>query len=88
MKGSNTRDAAKRRAAGIARTLVLYGLLVGGSAVFTLPFLWMVGTSFKVDREMFTERLTLFPGRPIPAQTRPSVTRPSTPEMAKKCSHA
>ncbi len=71
MKGSNTRDAAKRRAAGIARTLVLYGLLVGGSAVFALPFLWMVGTSFKVDREMFTERLTLFPGRPIPAQRSP-----------------
>lgn len=54
-----------------ARWLMVYGLLIGGSAVFILPFLWMAGTSFKVDREMFSENLRLFPMRPIPAQASP-----------------
>ncbi|MGD9874045.1 MAG: ABC transporter permease subunit [Kiritimatiellia bacterium] len=54
-----------------ARWLTIYGLLLGGSAVFILPFLWMAGTSVKVDREMFSEKLTLFPMRPIPAQASP-----------------
>lgn len=64
-------DKAARRATRLARILVLYGLLVGGSAVFTLPFLWMIGTSFKVDREMFSEQIRIMPMRPVPAQASP-----------------
>ncbi|HPA78715.1 MAG TPA: ABC transporter permease subunit [Kiritimatiellia bacterium] len=54
-----------------ARLLTVYGLLIGGSAIFILPFLWMAGTSVKVDREMFSENLRLFPMRPVPAQVSP-----------------
>ncbi|MCB1069118.1 MAG: carbohydrate ABC transporter permease [Verrucomicrobia bacterium] len=55
----------------MARTLFLYGLLVGGSAIFSIPFLWMIGTSIKVDREMFGEGISFLPMRPIPAQQSP-----------------
>ena len=55
----------------ILRTILLYLLLLAGSAVFALPFLWMVGSSFKVDREMFGSKLTLFPRRPAPPSASP-----------------
>ena len=66
-----TTDAAVRRTKGIARALTIYGLLLGGSVIFTLPFIWMLGTSFKVDREMFGSRLTLWPMTPVPASASP-----------------
>ena len=50
----------------IARHLLIYLLLVAGSLVFVWPFLWMAATSAKLDRELFSETLTLFPQRPIP----------------------
>ena len=34
--------------------LFVYGLLLAGSIVFILPFLWMVSTSFKPSNEVFT----------------------------------
>lgn len=55
----------------MARTLFLYGLLVGGSAIFSIPFLWMIGTSIKVDREMFGEGISFLPMRPIPVRQSP-----------------
>jgi len=55
----------------IARVLLIYGLLLGGSMIFALPFVWMIGTSFKVDREMFGEKITLWPMTPIPATKSP-----------------
>ncbi len=63
------RDA--RRLRSLARVLVIYGLLLGGAAIFSMPFIWMVGTSFKVDREMFGEKITILPMRPIPAAASP-----------------
>lgn len=63
------RDA--RRLRSLARILVIYGLLLGGGVVFSLPFVWMVGTSFKVDREMFGEQIRLMPIRPAPARASP-----------------
>lgn len=74
------RDRLARRARALARVLVIYGLLLGGALVFTLPFLWMIGTSFKVDREMFTDRITLFPARPVPAEKSPYLDRRYFPE--------
>lgn len=56
---------------GSARLLMIYGLLLGGAVIFSLPFVWMVGTSFKVDREMFGETITLLPMRPVPAPVSP-----------------
>lgn len=60
-----------RRFRSILRAVILYGLLIAGSAVFALPFIWMIGSSFKVDREMFGEKLTLWPQRPVPAGVSP-----------------
>jgi len=60
-----------RRSASIARWLVIYGLLLGGATVFAIPFIWMIGTSLKVDREMFGEGITLLPKRPVPAERSP-----------------
>ncbi|MBN1269522.1 MAG: carbohydrate ABC transporter permease [Kiritimatiellae bacterium] len=65
------RDSLARRAHDTARVLLIYGLLLGGAVVFSLPFAWMIGTSFKVDREMFAERITPFPMRPVPASASP-----------------
>jgi ABC-type glycerol-3-phosphate transport system permease component len=60
--------------------LVVYGLLLGGSLVFVLPFVWMLGTSFKVEREMFTEKIRLFPSAPVPAQRSPYLDRNYFPD--------
>lgn len=64
-------DQARRSALRAARACLIYALLIGGSAVFTLPFLWMLGTSFKVDREIFTDEISLWPMRPIPRAQSP-----------------
>ena len=64
-------DQWSRRMLGTARALMIYGLLLGGALVFSLPFVWMAGTSMKVDREMFGEDIQLFPMRPIPAEQSP-----------------
>lgn len=64
-------DLWGRRMLSSARTLMIYGLLLGGALIFSLPFIWMVGTSFKVDREMFGETITLLPMRPVPAEASP-----------------
>ncbi len=53
------------------RALLIYALLIGGGLLFALPFLWMIGTSFKVDREMFTEHIRFWPIRPVPARQSP-----------------
>lgn len=53
------------------RSVLLYVLLVAGSAVFALPFLYMIGTSFKMDREMSEPGMKLAPGRPVPAAQSP-----------------
>ncbi len=50
---------------------MIYGLLLGGAIIFSLPFAWMIGTSFKVDREMFGEQITFLPMRPVPARSSP-----------------
>ncbi len=55
------------------RTFLIYLLLIGGSLVFLWPFLWMVATSAKLDRELFGERMHFWPERPIPRQHSPYV---------------
>lgn len=54
------------------RTLV-YGLLVAGAIVFSFPFLWMVGTSIKVRREMAAARLRVMPMAPRPRDRSPYI---------------
>lgn len=68
--GGSGRNSGRRMIA-TARALVIYGLLVGGAAIFSIPFIWMIGTSLKVDREMFGETITLVPMTPRPAAVSP-----------------
>jgi multiple sugar transport system permease protein len=48
------------------RRLLVYVLLISGSLVFAWPFIWMAGTSFKLEREVLSNRSTVLPQRPIP----------------------
>jgi ABC-type glycerol-3-phosphate transport system permease component len=61
------------RAKSGAFKIGVYGLLILGSMLFFWPLVWMIGTSVKLDRELFTETLHLFPERPVPAQSSPFV---------------
>ncbi|MDW8343005.1 MAG: ABC transporter permease subunit [Verrucomicrobiae bacterium] len=64
---------ADYKIARICRAIWVYALLIGGSAIFAWPFLWMATTSIKVDREMFGETIRLWPQRPIPHPRSPYV---------------
>lgn len=45
--------------------------MIGGSLIFALPYFWLVGTSWKLDKEVQTEEITIFPQRPIPRLVSP-----------------
>lgn len=53
--------------------LTYHGLLLAGAAIFSLPFLWMVGTSLMADKELFGEGFHMIPSRPIPRAHSPYV---------------
>ena len=51
----------------------IYALLIVGAIIFSWPFLWMATTSIKIDREMFGEKIHLWPHRPIPQVKSPYI---------------
>lgn len=53
--------------------LLAYTLLLVGAVFFSLPFVWMVGTSVKVDRELFAGGLRFFPDAPRPRLQSPYI---------------
>lgn len=53
--------------------VLVYALLILGAIVFTFPFIWMVSSSMKVDREMFSEDLKVLPMTPRPMSKSPFV---------------
>ena len=57
----------------MARRLLLYTLLLLGGIVFAWPFIWLVATSVKTERELFVGRNTLLPQLPRPRLTSPYV---------------
>lgn len=57
----------------ISRSFLLHAVLIGGSIIFALPYVWLVGTSWKLDKEIQTEKITIFPQRPIPRPVSPYV---------------
>ena len=63
----------KASAVRILKRTPIYALLALGSVVFSLPFLWMATTSVKVDRELYTEELRVFPMSPAPRAKSPYV---------------
>jgi len=52
---------------------LVYSLLILGTIVFAVPFVWMASTSVKVDREMFTNTIRFIPIAPHPRAKSPYV---------------
>ena len=77
--GAFLERAPKSRSAGYYRFVEfcsnawIYVLLLAGAIIFSWPFLWMATTSVKVDREMFGEKIHLWPQRPIPQVKSPYI---------------
>lgn len=61
----NNRDVAIRRFKRILYKIFLYALLCLGAFLFVLPFLWMLSTSFKEYKEIFTIPISWIPKKPI-----------------------
>jgi len=62
-----------------------YGVLVAGAVVFAFPFLWLLATSAKVEREMSADKVRLLPRAPRPQWRTPYIDRfefdsPACPE--------
>jgi multiple sugar transport system permease protein len=45
--------ARRRRIQSLVRWIVIYGLLLIGAVVILVPFLWMVSTSLKIEKQLF-----------------------------------
>ncbi len=69
----------RRRA--IWQTLLLHAVLIGGSVIFALPYFWLVGTSWKLDKEAMSAEVSILPQRPIPRGVSPYVDDRQYPEM-------
>lgn len=52
---------------------VLHAILIGGSAMFLLPYVWLLGTSWKLDKEIQQEDFSLLPQRPMPRTVSPYI---------------
>jgi ABC-type glycerol-3-phosphate transport system permease component len=51
------------RARHALHRILVYALLIGGSIIFILPFMWMLTTSLKPSQEVFTVPLQFLPTR-------------------------
>lgn len=65
------------------RSSVLHLVLVSGALVFALPYAWLVGTSWKLEKEVQSAEVRVFPQRPIPTPVSPYVDRRQFPEIEK-----
>ena len=61
----------KNDGAHMMRRLLIYVLLFAGSLLFAWPFIWMVGTSIKLEREVLSNRSSVLPEQPIPRSKSP-----------------
>ena len=55
------------------RPVLIYLALILGALLFAWPFIWMVGTSIKLEREVLSNRSDVLPERPIPRSRSPYV---------------
>ncbi len=51
--------------------LALYAILILGSLAFAFPFIWMVSTSLKLDKELFRGQIDIMPEQPNPRAKSP-----------------
>ena len=61
--------------------LVNHGALLGGCVLFAFPFVWLVGTSFKYDEEIFVYPPRWVPSFPRGVELSPYVTSESLEEL-------
>lgn len=63
--GSEGHGRPKRRArgTGVPRRIAVHGVLVAGSLLFLLPFIWSLSTSLKAEGEVFAFPPELIPGQ-------------------------
>ncbi len=52
-------------------TFLIYLVLVTGAVIFAFPFVWLMASSVKVDRELFTRELRVLPQEPLPRAKSP-----------------
>ena len=50
-----------------------HSIFIALAVIFAFPFLWMLGTSAKIDKEMFSEDRTLLPRAPLPVELSPYI---------------
>ena len=53
------------------RRVLIYFTLAMGAVIFAWPFIWMIGTSIKLEREVLSNRSGVLPERPIPRSRSP-----------------
>src|SRR5438094_9351655 len=53
------------------RHVLIYFTLALGALIFAWPFIWMIGTSIKLEREVLSNRSAVLPERPIPRSRSP-----------------
>lgn len=68
---------------GLSRRLTLYALLVGGSILFSIPFAWLLLSSFKTDEEQFLDPPRWLPRTPAAAVVSPFVARDQFVEVSR-----
>ncbi|NQT53210.1 ABC transporter permease subunit [bacterium] len=68
---------------GLLRRMGLYGLLVAGSLVFSIPFAWLLLSSFKTNEEQFLDPPRWLPRTPSAARQSPYVARDEYPEIER-----
>ena len=57
------RHAKAKRGSVSFTQIVVYLMLIGGSVVMIIPFIWMVSTSLKIDQEIFGQTLRWIPSQ-------------------------
>jgi multiple sugar transport system permease protein len=55
------------------KSSILHLVLLGGAVVFGLPYAWLVGTSWKLDKEVQTAQIRILPKRPVPTAVSPYI---------------
>src|SRR5262249_22782365 len=55
------------------QTALLHLVLIASSVIFALPFVWLIGTSWKLDKEVQSEKVEILPSAPVPTARSPYV---------------
>lgn len=70
----------RRNVIRTAQSAGLHASLIAGAALFSLPFLWLLSTASKEDREVFQEQLAWLPELPRHVSVSPYIDEREYPE--------